>query len=254
MSWRRIALFSGVGIVAYLFFLALTLPASMLFRWVLPANGPIAVVAPQGTPWHGQAHQLRVNGAVLGRVSWSVHPWALFTGKLDYDLRVHGAATELTGEAVLAPGGKIVVTNVHGPLDLTPALGWLHLPANSATGRITFDLDRFVMADNHPTALVGRITVDHLHAQWPQPMDLGGYVATFTTDANGIIHGRAHDSGGPIDLDATVTVSKNGQYQCRGTMTARGNAAPGLKQALGFLGRTDNNGATHFAFSGNLTM
>ncbi|HET6725222.1 MAG TPA: type II secretion system protein N [Gammaproteobacteria bacterium] len=253
MSWRRIALFTGVGLFAYVLFLALTLPASLLFGYLLPPRSPISIVASHGTPWHGEADQLVVNGSALGRLSWSVHPWTLFTGRLDYDLRLHGAMTQLTGEAVLTPGGKIVVTNLNGPFDLATALKWLQLPPGSATGRLRLQLDQFVFEGRTPTTLEGRVTLDHLSALWPQPMQLGGYLATFTTDDNGI-HGRARDTGGPIDLDATIDIQKNGRYRAQGTLTPRGNADPSLKQALQFLGRTDKGGTTRFSFGGSLAL
>lgn len=253
MSWRRIALFCGVGLFAYVVFLALTLPASLLFGYLLPARSPIDIIATQGTPWHGEAEQLVVDGSALGRLSWSVHPWALFTGRLDYDLHLHGAMTDLTGEAVLAPGGDIVVTSLNGPFDLGTALKWLQLPPGSASGRLRLQLDRFVFDGRRPTALEGRVTLDHLSALWPKPMPLGGYLATFTTDENGI-HGRGRDTGGPIDLDATIDIQPDGRYRAQGTLTPRGNADPALEQALQFLGRTDKSGTTHFSFSGSVTL
>lgn len=255
MNWRRILLFSGVGVLAYLLFLGLTLPASLLFGWILPPQSPVTVVAPQGTPWHGEARELRINGSPLGRVSWRVHPWALFTGRLDYDLSVHGDMTQLTGEAVLTPGGKVIATGVKGPLNLATALRWIELPIppNSASGRLNLNLDKFVFENRRPTALVGRIALERLHALWPQPMPLGSYLATFSTDDSGI-HGRARDTGGPIDLDATIDVNNSGQYRAQGTMMPRGNADPNLKQALQFLGRTDSSGMTHFSFSGSVEL
>jgi general secretion pathway protein N len=255
MSTRRILLFGGIGVAAYLLFLALTLPAHLLLGWLLPANAPVRLGTPVGTPWHGQARQLQIGGSRLGRVSWHIHPWALFTGRLDYDLHVQGEMTRLDGEAALSPGGKIVVSNLRGPLALSAVLPWfqLPLPPNSATGRLVLDLDRFVFADRRPTTIRGRIKLNKLNALRPQPMPLGGYVATFSTNDSGI-HGRARDTGGPIHLDATITIKKNGHYQARGTLTPRGDADAHLKQVLPFLGRTDDDGNTHFSFSGSARL
>lgn len=253
MSGRRIAVYAGVGILAYLLFLALTLPASALFRWLLPQNGAIAVVAPQGTPWHGEARQLTVDGAPLGRLGWQIHPWSLFAGRLDYDLHVHAAATQLDGEAVVKPGGEIALTGVSGFLDLAPVLAWLQLPGGSAVGRAQLNIDKLVVDGGRPTVMTGRITLDRLHLLWPKALPLGGYVATFKTDTKGI-HGTARDTGGPIDLDATVNVDTNGRYRATGTLAARGNADPLLRQALQFLGTPDAGGATHFVFTGSLIL
>lgn len=255
MNARRILLFSGVGIVAYVLFLALTLPAAVLFDWVLPAQGSVTVVAPQGTPWHGHADQLRIDDAPIGRINWSVHPWALFTGQLDYDLRVRGEITELSAEAVLTPDGKVVVTDLRGPLPVSTAMQWMNLPLppNSASGQLMLDLDRFVFAHRRPTAIVGRIGLAKLHALWPTRMRLGDYIATFTTNKDGI-HGHARDTGGPIALDAKINVNNQGHYQTHGTLKARGNADPSLEQAIRFIGQTDQGGTTHFSFGGSLKL
>lgn len=250
---RRIALLAGAGLFFYLLFLALTLPASAIFRWVLPANGNIAIVAPQGTPWSGEARALVVDGAALGRVSWSIHFWPLFLGRLDYDLHVHGTATDLTGEAVIKPGGAIALQNVDGQLDLATLLPWFGLPAASAGGRVQLAIDRLILDHNRPTALDGRITVDHVQALWPQPMPLGGYVAIFTTGDKGI-RASARDTGGPIRLNGNLSVDGSGRYQASGTLAARTGADANLKQALRFLGTTDTAGTTHFRYSGSLKL
>jgi general secretion pathway protein N len=253
MSGRRIALLAGVGIAAYILFLALTLPASVLFGWVLAPGSPLGVMSPQGTPWHGHANALTYDGSALGRVRWDVHPWALLAGELDYDLAVDAPMTHLQGNAVLTTGGKIVASNITGPLALSTALQWiaLPLPAGAANGQLRLHLDRVVLKNNRPKLIKGRIKLDDLHALWPQPMPLGDYVATFKTSDNNI-EGRAHDTGGPLDLDAAIDIKPNGRYQLHGTITARGQAKPGLKQALGYLGRTDSGGTTHFSLSGDL--
>lgn len=250
---KRAAAYMGVGAVAYLLFLALTLPASVLFSRVIPAGSGITVVAPQGTPWHGEARQLQVAGAPVGHVTWSIHPLSLFTGRLDYDLYVHAATTDLRGEAALSPGGTVTLNGVTGQLDLVTALAWLRLPPNSATGRLSFNLDRFVLEDRRPTALDGKMTLDRLRVLYPQSTELGGYAATFKTDAHGI-HGQAHDSGGPVNLDAVISVTPDGRYETRGTLTARAGASAGLRQALGLLGSTDAHGVTHFVFTGDTTL
>jgi general secretion pathway protein N len=254
MSWRRIALFAGVVATAYVLFLALTLPASLLFGWVLAPDSPLGIASPQGTPWHGHAGELIYDGSSLGRVSWDVHPWALFSGRLDYDLAIDSAMTHLQGEAVLTSSGKITATDIRGPLALSTALEWLTLPlpAGAASGRLRLDLDRVVLENNRPTVIKGRVALDDLHALWPRPMPLGAYVAGFKTNDN-TIQGHAHDTGGPLDLDATIHIKPNGRYQLHGTITPRGNAKSGLKQALGYLGRTDSSGTTHFSFSGDLS-
>lgn len=253
MSGRRIAAYAGVGILTYLLFLALALPASVLFRWLLPQNGAIEIVAPRGTPWHGEARQLAVSGTSLGRLQWNIHPWALFAGRLDYDLHVNAAATQLDGEAVVEPGGRIALTNVAGFLDLAPVLAWLQLPSGSAVGRARLNIDRLVVDDGRPVVLNGRVALQRLHLLWPKALPLGGYVATFKSDAEGI-HGTARDTGGPIDLDATVSVDAHGRYRASGTLAARGNADPLLRQALQFIGTPDASGATHFVFTGRLVL
>ena len=73
-----------LGIVAYVVFAVVTLPAGVVLSRM--ASSGISTDGVSGTIWNGHAQVLRISGAHLGSVGWDLHALALFTGRLVADV------------------------------------------------------------------------------------------------------------------------------------------------------------------------
>lgn len=101
------------ALLAALLYLVLLLawaPASLL-GWALPRFTQQAVWLdqPSGSVWRGEAAGLRVKPAAgpeqtLGRLSWTLRPLDLFSGRIGYQLQLGGAGIDAT--ATLSAGMK----------------------------------------------------------------------------------------------------------------------------------------------------
>lgn len=69
----------SIGIVFYLWFMVIKLPASLILRWApLPANIKPALVT--GTMWNGEIHDAQWNKLTLSQLTWTFKPSYLLIG------------------------------------------------------------------------------------------------------------------------------------------------------------------------------
>jgi hypothetical protein len=187
-----------------------------------------------GSLWHGSAGKISVDARDAGALEWRLHPASLFGMTLAADIHwvkigfVIDAALQLTHHGYtahnLSGGGP-----VEDLRDFGVGAGWRGT-ANIQFSELAGDFDR-------PTALAGDIQVANLtSAQFADGADLGGYdlhLGANAVDADGNIAAQLNDTGGPLDVQATVRVSmKERRALLTGALTARPDAPPALLQQI----------------------
>jgi hypothetical protein len=89
--WWQLAV---TGVLLYVLFLAITLPAYWLSDLVIRASrGMLRLEATQGSVWDGSGNLVvRHSGpaALTSRIHWNFQPLALFTGRLQVELQARG--------------------------------------------------------------------------------------------------------------------------------------------------------------------
>lgn len=193
-----------VAVVALGVFVS-ALPASVATRF-LPPN--VHADDLSGSIWHGAMGKVTVAGRDAGAVEWRIYPAALLHLSLKLDLhwlhRGFGAEATATvdrGRATLSAirgGGPIEDLQEFGVVR-----GWRGT-TDIALDKLSTDMVRILSAS-------GDVTVTGLSAvQLAGGAELGGYVlhlGTDSVDANGVVTGQLHDTGGPLKVQATITVS-----------------------------------------------
>ena len=78
---------------------------------------------------------------------------------------------------------------------------------------------------------------------------LGGYELKFAGDAaaDGKLTGQLRDTGGPLDVAGTLTLTPAPGYLLSGTVATRPEASPTLVRQIAFLGSPDAAGRRSFA-------
>lgn len=104
-------------LLAVLVYLALVLawaPASLL-AWAVPrlTQQALWLDQAQGSVWQGEAAGVRLQAAKaaelqLGRLTWTLKPLDVFSGRIGYQLRLAGAGIEASGVLRAGPGGTAV--------------------------------------------------------------------------------------------------------------------------------------------------
>jgi hypothetical protein len=230
--WPRIAL---IGVLAVLVVVIAVLPASLASKFLPPA---VRAEDFSGTLWHGSAGRISVAGRDAGALEWHLHPLALFKLRLDADLHWVKGGFVLDGAADvsrsdfqasdLRGGGPIADLSTFG---LVP--GWQGL-AEIRIRNIAADL-----AGPSPSlrSAVGGIDVANVSSpQVAAGSDIGSYALTFdnaSLSANGEARAALVDKGGPLSLDASLTLTPQSRTgMLSGTVKERADASPALRKEL----------------------
>ena len=230
--WPRIAL---IGVLGVLVVVIAVLPASLANKFLPPV---VRAEDFSGTLWHGSAGRISVAGRDAGALEWHLHPLALFKLRLAADLHWVKGSFVVDGAAALSRsdfqasdlrgGGPIADLSTFGM-----APGWQGL-AEIRIRNIAADL-----AGPSPSlrAAVGEIDVADLSSpQVAGGSDIGSYALTFdngSLPANGEARAALVDKGGPLSLDASITLTPQSRTgMLSGTVKERAEAPPALRKEL----------------------
>jgi hypothetical protein len=230
--WPRLAL---IGVLAIVAVVVVVLPASLVNKFL-----PAAVRAEDfsGTLWHGSAGRITVAGRDAGALEWRLHPLALLTLRLDADLHWVKGSFVLDGAAALSRsdfqasdlrgGGPIADLSTFGV-----ASGWRGL------AEIRIRNVAGALAGPTPTlrSAVGEIDVSDVSSpQVAGGSDIGNYALIFdnaSLSASGDARAALVDKGGPLSLDAAITLSAQSRTgMLSGTVMERADASPALRKEL----------------------
>jgi|SRR5450631_2293137 len=239
---RPLILIAVLAVLAVLAVIVISLPASMVNRFLPPAIGAEDF---SGSLWHGSAGRLTLNGHEAGAVEWRLHPAALLRLTLSADLHcvkggfVADATADVDRQGLTAHdlrgGGPIEDLSSFGI-----ATGW--------RGTTDFKLDEVKAAfapggSGAPMNLLsatGEFSVANLASQRiADGADLGGYALHITAHAitaDADTAAELADTGGPLELTATIHLSmKEHTATLSGLVKARADAPPAVRNQLDSL-------------------
>jgi len=179
-------------LLAYLFFLLLTLPAQHVVAW---SKLPMTEV--RGSLWAGSG-TLRAGGEVIPNVRWRLHPIWPWQGALGAQVEAEHQGWQAAGALHLAWNGSLRVQDatVSGPLDSPLLTRHTPLPLQ---GQVRLHIPR---ADwQHGLAQAEGVTLEVLNPRLllGEPLALGDLDAKIEV-TDGRLDGRLHDRGGPLEL------------------------------------------------------
>lgn len=230
--WPRVAV---IALLAVLAVVIAVLPASLANKFL-----PALVRADDfsGTLWHGSAGRVTVNGRDAGALEWRLHPLALLKLRLDADLHWVKGGFVVDGTADVGRG-DVRASDLRGggPISdlstLGAASGWRGI-AEVRIRELAADLSAPIPSVR---SAVGEIDVSDLSSpQVAGGSDLGSYALTFddaALSANGEARAALVDKGGPLSLDASLTLTPSTRTgMLTGSMKERENAPPALRKEL----------------------
>ena len=236
----------ALAVLAFLLAFVARLPARWLPK-LLPSG--IVCIEPSGTFWDGACANFEAGGFRAGAIRWTLQPLRLLTGRLAARVRVSQPLATVEGVVALTPGGAVEARNLRGSLGLAPG-GLLPGIPPDLEGRVALDLAELTLHDRVVGALAGRVEIQDLRQRTSEGMvALGGYELKFAGDAaaDGKLTGQLRDTGGPLDVAGTLTLTPAPGYLLSGTVATRPEASPTLVRQIAFLGSPDAAGRRSFA-------
>ena len=243
--WPLVAL----GLLAYLIFALVTLPATVVIGRLQPLG--IRAGGVTGTVWNGNAQVVQVAGANLGALTWQLHVLPLLTLRAIADVKVQRSDGFAQG-TVSARSGSIDLRN------LTAALPLSALPAQVApggwSGSVNAKLVTLTLENGWPTSADGTIEVMDLTGPARKPASIGSYQVKFPAEKStpGALTGTVKDVGGPIQIDGTIQLkAADRSYLVEGRVATKPDAPPEITRALEYL-PPDAQGRREFSLSGTM--
>jgi general secretion pathway protein N len=241
---RRSIILAATGFVLVLI---LRFPA----RWISPLL-PHGVHCQQldGSAWSGTCTGFSNGLASLGDLSWDLHPLQLLRGRLGLHVDLTNQANFLRGDVALGFGGAVHATDVALDIPLTSALV-SSLPAG-AHARLSGKLARIEWTGKFLADLQGELDIQDFVGS--QGAAFGSYQAIFAAQpesaGSAMPKALVHDTGGPLELDATLQLNHDPGYVLEGRIAARPAASPDIADLLKYFGAADAAGRRPFSLMG----
>ena len=234
-----------VGVLAFAGFLIAGWPAAPLLQ-----RAGLDAARIEGSLLDGQALQPRFNTVIFDSLAWEATPTPLARARLGWQLRLSQNADTLTTIASIGLERELELRDLRGriPLATLAAAGGLTLPI--LDGWLEPDLSVVsVTAEGRLKQVEGRLRLTRLGL--PIGPMLGPFEAEFRTPDE-VIRATLRDDGGPLILDADLTLQPDGRYRVTGRLDLRGEPSPQLVRALNFIGQPDPQGGRRFNLTGRL--
>lgn len=230
--WPRVVL---IGVLAVLAVVIAVLPASLANKFLPPA---VRAEDFSGTLWHGSAGRLTVAGRDAGALEWQLHPLALFKLRLDADLHWVKGSFVLDGAAEVSRS-DFRASNLRGGGPIADLSTFGAMPGWRGVAEIRIRTIAADLAGPSPSlrSAVGEIDVSDVSSpQVAGGADLGSYALTFddaSLSSNGDARAALVDKGGPLSLDASITLTPQSRTgMLSGTVKERADAPPALHREL----------------------
>ncbi len=240
-----------LGIPAYLVFLVLTLPATLVLGWLRPADAGWWLESVQGSVWCGEARRLHYAGLSLDNPEWRLRPLALLLGRVEYGLRVSGEAATVDARVGRALDGGFYLRDTHGRLAAALLTALVSGELLHAGGELQVELAALDY-DQGPQSATGQLRWQAAALTDPMEISLGDFQLLLETKDEPGIHGVLTDTQGVIAVDARLSLHPDGRYELLGTLEPRANATDELRESLALLGRPDARGRYRLNYRGKL--
>ena len=231
-----------LAIVAlYVFFLIINLPASIIISNLsLPSNIKFSSVT--GTIWSGKARQVKVSGIKLGLVNWELHPFSLLIGNLSADIYIANNKQYIETEISISSSGKIDLEETRFSIDLSSLQPLTYGMPVSYSGKVSGYFPVSYFYKNHHVGVNGKLSLNSIEMISPQQQSFGDFTVNFRAEKEGATSGRVKDSGGALNVEGQLTLSKLGLFNLSAKISARDKNSS-LAQMIGFFGRKDASGS-----------
>ena len=242
-----------LGLAAFLLFLLLRVPASLVTGQVGTRLSDFSVQDVEGTATEGTMLGARWRGARIERLTWRWRPLALLLGRLEFNLSADDPEIKLTGNAAMGLGRQVHFRDLAGRLPLA-RLGNLagNLPLQ---GTVEFALPELDLgATGRPLVARGTVRLLNLRTALnpPTSISIGDFVVQLDSTSTEGVRGKIKDNDGPLVLDGTLSLLPDGRYRFDGQAAVRDAANQSLRQAMSLLGPPGGDGRWTLNFSGVL--
>jgi general secretion pathway protein N len=210
-TWRAVIASGGMLLAAYVLFLVVLAPATLLDAGLRHAtDGRLRLAQAHGTLWSGGGQLEIVNAAMTGGVgkdlAWTLQPRALWRGRLGFDVAIDHATSRFPLHISLR---GIELANVDFSLPAS-ALGVAvpRIAPLGPRGDLLLHVAQFSRTRDN-VAVDASMTWQDASSALTAVAPLGTYVLR-VNGAAGLVHATLHTRSGPLQLDGSGSSRGNG--------------------------------------------
>ena len=239
------------GLVAFVAFAIVSLPASVLFGF-LQSHG-VTAAGTQGSVWKGRAQMLQIEGTNVGAIEWDLHALALLALKLKADVTLTRAEGVAQTTVSMRSIDAITFENLNASLPISALSG---LAPAGWGGTVNLRFNELQLHDGWPRVANGAAEILNLTSASQASSLSGSYKVTFPSTSvdpgENVVAGDLVDLGGPLQLNGELQLRPDRSYLLTGMVAARPEAPPNLANQLQILGPPDAEGRRPFSLEGTL--
>ncbi|MGI9292208.1 MAG: type II secretion system protein N, partial [Gammaproteobacteria bacterium] len=209
----------------------------------------------EGTVWNGRVRIINAGGQQLRNTEWNIALSRMLIGQLGIDFKTRWSGGFAEGFAATGITGKLVFKNTMASMDIGMLSQMMNIP--QLGGQASLNLSEAVIVNNWPSTLNGELEIRNLTSSLIGSGSaelLGNVAVSFdgVTDEDGSLNGMLRDTGGPLELNGTLSLSPPSNYVVDAGVKARPQAGKNLQNSLQFIGQRDPDGRYPFSLAGSL--
>lgn len=243
-----------LGLVCYVIFLFVTLPASFLTKYILPsvqAARTVKLQSVHGSIWNGHASNARVGSFNLGKLDWKLSGWGLLTGDVDLKLNVRNEETRGSGHVSLGFGGATSANDVEVAFPAEILQPLIYGFPISISGDIRGTIEELVFVQNQTMNAGGRVVWQSAALRAPQNIELGDFLIVLTPHNTGTKIKITDENQGPVQAEINIKLDGKGKYNMNGWLKARDQNQQHITEALRIMGKSDSTGRYWVSYNGS---
>ena len=245
-----------VGLISYLLFLLVTLPASFVTRYILPSidsAGVVKLKSVRGSLWTGQANNTHIGKFYLGALKWNLSSMGLLLGNINIDVDFKSDIASGNGDVSLGFGGSTSANDVeiNFPAEMLQPL-FAAFPI-SISGDFRGSINEIDYSQDEILQVDGRVVWQGAALRAPQNIELGDFLINMSPHNQGTKIKITDENQGPVKTELNIKLSGSGKYTVNGWMQARDQSQQHITEALRFIGaRADSTGRFWVSYNGSL--
>lgn len=234
----------------YGFFVARSLPASLVTTNAQTLDKNLALAGAEGTIWSGKASTLQYEKIDLGQLRWDVSPLSLLLLALSADVVVTDKAGIVRANVGVSPSGRLTVSDGTANLSVAAILEKADFDLIQAKGNLNVQIHSLKWDGQQLSDLEGEITWQKAEVTATSSLPLGSLTARFYNEGEQIVLEMI--DGGHLRLAGKLVLQPNGQYSINGSISPPAELKADLGPILAYLGRPSARGQYKIKHSGRL--
>jgi general secretion pathway protein N len=228
-----------------------TIPANRASHLLEEKFAGLSLQGVTGTIFLGQAARVVIQDQGLGSVNWSLRPWALLLGRLEYRIKVRDATLQGDGDVGLALGGVIFIDDLVAELQPDLLVNYFAPDAVKTTGQVSLVIDSLELSDGFPRELAGLVSWADARILEPVDLSLGQVEMVLSRVEEGVV-GNLGNTSGATAVSGDLSLAPSGQYRINLLLTPGAATAPDIMELLTSFGQPKPGGAYLITDSGQL--